>query len=126
MSTYNRQNHLKELHRQRKEATHTKAESAIMRLIKSNKAVNFNSVAAESGLSKATLYSNADLRESIEKLRFRQSQAPTPAAVRLEMSEQSKDAIIASLRRKIQVLQEENQQLKNQVELNYAELYEKL
>ena len=39
------------------------------------------------------------------------------------MNDSNKDAIIASLKRKIKKLEEENSELKKQVKLNYAELY---
>lgn len=126
MEKYNRQEHLAQLYQQRRNATRQKAEAAIARLLKCARAVNFNSVSQESGLTKTTLYNNADLRESIEKLRFQQSQLPTPAAMKHEMSEQSKDAIIDSLKRRIKILLEENKRLSEQVKMNYAEFYEKL
>jgi tRNA(Phe) wybutosine-synthesizing methylase Tyw3 len=123
---FNRQNHLQKLHQQRKNATRDKADSAIMRLLKSDKAINFNSVAAESGLSKSTLYNNPDLRANIEKLKTQQAQLPTQSRIKREMSDQSKDAVIAALRRKIQCLTDDNQILKNQLNQNLAELYENI
>lgn len=42
------------------------------------------------------------------------------------MDENNKDAIIASLKRKIKRLEEENNQLKEQVKINYADIYKKL
>lgn len=125
-ASYDRQEHLEQLHSKRRDATQHKAEASILRLARAGKAVNFNSVASESGLSKATFYNNPDIRASIEKLRHTQSQLPTPAAVKLEMCEQSKDAVIASLKRKIKTLQEENQRLKEQIKMNYADFYEQL
>ena len=78
MSNYNRTEHLKELHSKRKAMTQEKVDKAIQRLIKAQKAINFNSVANESGVTKKTLYDNNDIRERIETLRYQQSQVPTP------------------------------------------------
>lgn len=126
MSNYNRTEHLKELHSKRKAMTQEKVDKAIQRLIKAKKAINFNSVASESGVTKKTLYDNKDIRERIETLRYQQSQVPTPSQVKREMNDNNKDAIIASLKRKIKKLEEENKELKEQLKVNYADLYKQL
>ncbi len=48
-----------------------------------------------------TMYNNRDIRQRIETLREQQSQVPTPSQVKREMDDNNKDAIIASLKRKI-------------------------
>lgn len=126
MSDYNRSEQLKELHNKRKAITQEKVDKAIQRLIKSQKAINFNSVASESGVSKKTLYDNKIFRERIETLREQQSHVPTPAQVKREMNDNNKDAIIASLKRKIKRLEEENKELREQLKVNYADIYNKL
>ena len=126
MSTYNRTEHLKQLHSKRKAMTQERVDKAIQRLIKAQKAINFNSVASESGVTKKTLYDNKDIRERIETLRYQQSQVPTPSQVKREMNDNNKDAIIASLKRKIKRLEEENKELKEQLKVNYAEIYKQL
>ena len=126
MSNYNRSEHLKELHSKRRAITQEKVDKAIQRLIKAQKAINFNSVANESGITKKTLYDNKDIRERIEILRYQQSQVPTPSQVKREMNDNNKDAIIASLKRKIKRLEEENKELKEQLKVNYADLYKQL
>lgn len=126
MSNYNRTEHLKELHSKRKAITQEKVDIAIQRLIKSQKAINFNSVASESGITKKTLYDNKAIRERIENLRYQQSQVPTPSQVKREMNDINKDAIIASLKRKIKKLEEENKELREQIKINYADIYKKI
>ncbi|MGN2371789.1 DUF6262 family protein [Clostridium cagae] len=126
MSNYNRTEHLKELHSKRKAITKEKVDIAIQRLIKAQKSINFNSVASESGITKKTLYDNKEIRERIEVLRYQQSQVPTPSQVKREMDDNNKDAIIASLKRKIKKLEEENKELKEQLKVNYAEIYKQL
>ena len=126
MDKYNRKEQLEKLHNERKARTQFKVDEAIKTLIKLNKSINFNSVANESGLTKATLYNNQVIRERIESLRIQQLSVPSPSQVKRNMDENNKDAIIASLKRKIKKLEEENQQLKKQVKLNYAEIYNQL
>jgi hypothetical protein len=126
MSNYNRTEHLRELHSKRRAITQEKVDKAIQRLIKAQKTINFNSVASESGLTKKTLYDNKDIRERIEALRHQQSQVPTPSQIKREMDDNNKDAIIASLKRKIKRLEEENKELKEQIKISYADIYKKI
>lgn len=126
MSEYDRKKHLEQLHAARKANTRRKVDEAIKLLIRINKAINFNSVSQEAGLTKATLYNNADIRERIETLRNQQAQVPTPAQVKRGMDENNKDAIIASLKRKIKKLGEENKQIKEQVKINYGDIYKSI
>ena len=123
---YDRKAHLQSLHKSRRAATQEKADGAILRLTKAGQTVNFNSVAKESGLAKATLYNNVEIRESIEHLRQRQSAALPRGQSERELQEVSKDAIIASLKRKIRALQEENARQKEQLKINYGDLYKNL
>lgn len=53
MVSFDREEQLRRLHEQRKQATKDKVEEAIKRLTKSSKAINFNSVAQKAGVSKA-------------------------------------------------------------------------
>ncbi|MEC0270972.1 DUF6262 family protein [Paenibacillus anseongense] len=122
MAKYDRSAHLKNVHAKRKAITHEKVDQAFKRLIRTNESINFNSVAKEAGVTKATLYNNADIRERIESLRQQQSQAPTPKQLKREMDEQNKDALIESLRRKIK-LEAENKELREQMKVIYAEIY---
>jgi len=126
VSNYNRTEHLKELHSKRKAITQEKVDKAIQRLIKAQKPINFNSVASESGITKKTLYDNKDIRERIETIRYQQSRVPTPSQVKREMNDNNKDAIIASLKRKIKRLEEENKELRDQIKVNYALIYNQL
>jgi hypothetical protein len=126
MSDYNRTEHLKELHSKRRAITQEKVDKAIRSLIKAQKSINFNSVASESGITKKTLYDNKDIRERIQTLRHQQSQVPTPSQVKREMNDNNKDAIIASLKRKIKKLEEKNKELKERIKINYGEIYKQL
>jgi hypothetical protein len=80
----------------------------------------------ESGISKSTLYNNQDIRKHIEFLRIKQSQLPSPLQMKTEMSESNKDAVIASLQRKIKTLEDENHALKEQLKISYSDYYKQL
>lgn len=126
MADYNRREQLKAIHATRKAATYQKVSGAIQRLIRASESINFNSVANEAGVAKATLYNNLELREQIETLRQPQAQTPTPKQIKREMNDSNKDAIIESLKRKIKKLEEENKQLQEQLKVAYAEVYKKI
>lgn len=93
--------------------------------MKANEYINFNAVANEAGVAKATLYNHPDLRKRIEVLRQQQSQGPTPKHVKRDMNEKNKDAVIDSLKRKIKKLEDDNKQLRDQLKVVYAEIYKK-
>ena len=126
MTNYDRKEQLKKMHQSRKASTAMKVDEAIKRLIKSNESINFNSVAKEAGLSKATLYNNQELRRRIESLRLQQISAPSKKQVKRNMDDNNKDAMIESLKRKVKKLEDENKELREQVKFAYAEVYKKL
>ncbi|WP_127493839.1 DUF6262 family protein [Paenibacillus glycanilyticus] len=126
MSDYDRRAHLKQVHEARKAKTIQRVDESIRRLVKAKEGINFNSVATDSGVSKATLYNNPEIRVRIESLRQQQSLVPTPKQIKQEMDENNKDAIIAALKRKMKKLEDENKKLREQLKFSYAEVYQKI
>jgi predicted transcriptional regulator len=127
MAEYDRKEQLKAIHKSRKSATHQKVDVAIQRLVRANGAINFNSVANEAGVSKATLYNNQELRQRIEALRRQQAQAPTQKQIQREINDNNKDAIIESLKRRIKKkVEAENKQLREQLKVAYADVYKQI
>ncbi|WP_081143760.1 DUF6262 family protein [Bacillus cereus] len=126
MSEYNRKEQLKSIHLSRKSSTFKKVDEAIQRLIRAKENINFNSVASEAGVSKATLYNHQELRKRIERLREQQSQVPTPKQIKRDINENNKDAIIASLQRRIKKLEGEKKQLQEQLQVVYSNIYKQL
>ncbi|MEH7670693.1 transposase [Bacillus thuringiensis] len=126
MAEYDRSAHLKAVHAKRKANTLQRVDEAIKRLLIANEKINFNSVSSEADVSKATLYNNKEFRSRIETLRKQQSQVSTPKQVKRKMNESNKDALIASLKRKNQKLEEKNKQLREQLKIAYADVYKKL
>lgn len=126
MDTYDRKNHLKQIHENRKVITMNKVDQAIKRLVRANKTINFNSVASEAGVAKATLYNNVLLRERIETLRSQQIQSPSKLSIKQELNDNNKDAVIESLKRKVKRLEQENKEFREQLKVAYAEVYKKI
>lgn len=108
---YNRQEQIREVHQQRRQRTEKKVSDAIDHLLKTKQPVNFNKVAEVSGVSVATLYKNQNIRERIEFLRGQINKLPSSKDLKKSTSDDGKDAIIASLKRKIKKLEQEKEQL---------------
>ncbi|CRH73178.1 Uncharacterised protein [Chlamydia trachomatis] len=123
MPRYDRKEHLKEIHSKRRTLTTEKVEQAIKKLMKSNNAINFNSVAIEAGVSKATLYNNKDIREQISTLRSTTPLAYNKKQAKSDLNDNNKDAVIDSLRRRIKKLEEENKELRNNLKVAYSDYY---
>ncbi|MGX5376481.1 DUF6262 family protein [Bacillus cereus] len=103
---------MKQLHEKRKQTTKVKVEEAIKRLTKIFKAINFNSVAEEAGVSKATLYNHLELKDRIKFLRNQQEKAFVDS--RIKRDESNQKAIIASLKRKIEKLEKRKKELEEE------------
>ena len=112
MASIDREEQIRHLHEERKRKTKEKVEKAIKRLTKDSKAINFNSVAKEAGVTKATLYNHSDIRERIEFLREQQEKAYSNA--RVKRNEANQDAMNASLRRRIKKLEERIEELEDE------------
>ncbi|PEC48922.1 DUF6262 family protein [Bacillus sp. AFS096315] len=112
MAKFDREEQLKQLHLIRKQASINKVEEAIKRLTKSSKAINFNSVAQEAGVSKATLYNHSELKERINFLRNQQEKAFVDT--RVKRDENNQNAVISSLKRRIEKLEKKNKELEEE------------
>lgn len=124
MAKFNLQEHLKQVHSVRKAETSKKVDEAIKRLIRANESINFNSVSNEAGVAKATLYNNKDIRERIETLREQESsKLGFKKQLKRGIQEESKEAIIESLKRRVKKLEAENKGLRDQLKIAYGEIY---
>jgi len=111
---------------QKKEKTFQKVDKAIKEMVKQRLKVNFNSVAEFSGVSKSFLYNYSDVRSRIETLRKQEEGLKTPRQVKREMTEQSKDVIIASLRKRTKSLEAENRELKERLKVDWGTIYNEI
>ena len=92
-----------------------KVDNAIQRLIKNHETINFNTVSIEANVTKAYLYNNKEIRSRIEKLREQQGGSIKTQTFKANMTESSKDILIASKNKRLKLLEEENQLLKEQL-----------
>ncbi len=124
MASFDRGEQLKRLHEKRKQETKDKVEEAIKRLTKNARTINFNSVAKEAGVSKATLYNHPELKDRIDFLRNQQQNAFLDS--RIKRDENNQNAVIASLKRKIEKLEKKNKELEKENKRLHEKEIEKL
>ncbi|WP_284469706.1 DUF6262 family protein [Peribacillus simplex] len=109
--------------KEKREKTLRKVEQSIKQMIKTQQKINFNSVATHAGVSKTYLYKTPNLKERIEYLRSQQEGILSIKQVKRNVSEESKDVIIASLRKRVKKSEKECQELKEKVKVNYGKIY---
>lgn len=102
-----------------------KVDKAIQHLIKTKAKINFNQVAMESGVSKAFLYNNQEIRNRIEGIRKQQEGLNTPKVIKRSMTDASKDSLIAAKNNRIKKLEEENKRLKDELLILRGMVYDK-
>ena len=61
-----------------------------------------------------------------DRLRTQQEQSPTPKQIKRVRTDETKDAIIESLKIRIKRLEAENKKLKEQVKSFHAKIYEEI
>ncbi|MFN6558614.1 MAG: DUF6262 family protein [Nostoc sp. ChiSLP01] len=98
-----------------------KVEQGIQKLLKERKVINFNTVAQASGVSKAWLYKEPEIKSRIEHLRTNNSKTKE-IPPKQKSSDASKDAIIKTLKERIKKLEAENRGLRDQHEAIYGRI----
>lgn len=112
-----RSEQIKKVHEKRKNETEEKILNAINELLAEGVTINFNSVAEKANVSTRTLYNKPAIAEKISELRNHN-------VIKKRTSDDNKDAIIASLKRKLAKIEKENAELKLQLNGKYVDLYE--
>jgi hypothetical protein len=112
----------------RREHKRKGVEDAISILLREQKLINFHTVAKAACVSKAYLYSQADLRERIEALRQQDMEQmvrerATPSSGKTDAS---RDLVILAKDRRIKELEAENRQLKLQLKGALTKAYDQL
>lgn len=105
------------------EVTAKKVDDAIKRMVKQQMTINFNTVSKEADVSTAYLYTQESIRERIKHLRGQQVGLPSAKKVKRNMSDNSKDVIIETLRKRVQSLEKENGKLKGKLSVFLGEVY---
>jgi len=104
------------------EETLDKVNKAIDKLKRKNKPINFETVAKEAEVSRATLYNNAQLKERILSLRAISRLSPLDDVVTIKKDKiQLKDDKIATLRKQVKRLEDDKKKLIVQL-VDYEEL----
>ncbi len=101
----------------------------IHQLVLAKRPVNFRTVAETAHVSSAWLYRQTDIRQRIEHLRTQEA-LPSPRSTgqnayrdgATKSSDASKDAMLATLRQRVKQVEEENRNLKAQLEIVYGQL----
>ena len=117
---------LKAYSKQKQLETAKKVDEAIKLLIKEKRSINFSSVSERSGVSKAYLYQHHNFRERIEALRKQQQGLPSRKHIKSEMTDSSKDVLLAAKNKRIKVLEDEVKRLKEQLKRLGGELYDSI
>lgn len=103
-------------------ATIDKVNKAIDKLKRKNKPINFEAVCKEAGVSRATLYNNAQLKERILSLRAISKSSPLDDVMAVKKDKiQLKDEKIAALRLQVKKLEHDKEKLIIQL-VDYEEL----
>lgn len=115
---------LKAYSKQKQLQTAKKVDVAIKLLIKEKGSINFSSVSERSEVSKAYLYQHQNIRERIEVLRKQQQGLPSRKHIKSDMTEFSKDVLLAAKNKRIKVLEDEVKRLKEQLKRLGGKLYD--
>lgn len=108
----------------KKRETIEKVDLAIRKIITNKGNVNFNSVSKVSGVSKAYLYKNIEIKERIRELRSQTNNISKFS--KKSMTESSKDIVIFAKNKKIHELEQENKSLKEQLMLLRGKIYDNM
>ena len=101
-----------------------KVDEAIKKLSTNGLKINFNTISKESGVSKNFLYNNDIVKNRIIQLRNQQINHEINQRAKFDKTAKSKDVIIQAKDKKIAKLEEENTQLKLQLQFLQTKLYE--
>ncbi len=109
---------------EKSELARKRTREAIQKLQYQGKTINFSTVCEEARVSKTFLYDprHADLAEEIRRLRELPIQRPPAAQTPQGKSETAKDAQIARLKERVQKLEQQVRELRQENELLYGRL----
>lgn len=98
-----------------------KVEKTISEMALRNEKINFNTVSKKADVSKSWLYKEKDIRERIELLRKRQfTKVSNPPKNKVR----SEEVLIKSLKSRIKELEQENKDLRKQLEKAYGNIFD--
>lgn len=110
-----------QLSKEKSEKTRIRVEKTISEMVIKKEKINFNSVSEKANVSKSWLYKKKDIRNRIETLRGMQIRELIPR--KQSKSPRSEEVLIRTLKSRIKALEDENKQLKDQVQKLYGKLF---
>ena len=111
--------------KQRTDDSRQKALKAIEELKRMGEPVNFSTVQKKSGVSKHYLYEHDDIRSVIVSVRSEEADRASAWHKKHDRTSKSKDVLIKAKDKRIAKLEEENRQLRNELDTLRRLLYEK-
>lgn len=109
----------------RSDQAQAKVQKAIKELRTNGEPVNFNTVHLKSRVSKNYLYTNEVVRKEIESQRSLEAERAGAWHRKYDRTSKSKDVIIEAKDKRIAKLEEENQRLRQELDVLRRVLYEK-
>ena len=131
MNSEMKQNHkrntngVKAFAKKKSEEAFKRVDEALRAMILNKEPINFNTVMKKADVSKGFVYNNEDIRNRIETLRESQ-RGVKPKQVKSKMTDSSKDVLLVAKTKKIKELEDENKQLKKELEVLRGKLYASL
>ena len=108
------------------ETTRQLAEEALALLLKGHRPINFKTVAATAHISTTWLYAHEEIKMRIIHLRAQQMpKAQVKIPPREQASNTSKDAMIATLQKRVKQQAQKIKELEEQLEVAYGSLYQR-
>ena len=111
--------------KKRTDDSRQKALKAIEELKRMDEPVNFSTVQKKSGVSKHYLYEHDDIRSLIESARSEEAERASAWHKKYDRTSKSKDVLINAKDKRIVKLEEENRQLRHELETLRRLMYEK-
>jgi hypothetical protein len=111
--------------KKKSEEAYKRVDGALREMALNKEPINFNTVMKKANVSKGFVYQNQEIRERIEKLRDSQK-GIKPKQVKDKMTDNSKDILLAAKTKKIKELEDENKNLKKELEVLRGKLYDTL
>jgi len=116
---------IKAFAKKKSEEAFKRVDEALREMVLNKEPINFNTVMKKAKVSKGFVYNNEDVRSRIETLRESQ-RGIKPKQVKSKMTDNSKDILLVAKTKKIKELEEENKQLKKELEALRGKLYASL
>ena len=111
--------------KRRTDESRRKALEAIESLKKKHEPVNFSTVQKKSGVSKHYLYEHDEIRKMIEAARSEDEERASAWHKKYDRTSKSKEVLISAKDKRIARLEEENRELKKELETLRRLIYEK-